>query len=295
MRHALVSGLVLTACGSSDGAIIPLSEAPAPTVDLAVQVPTSATSTHSTLAADYVAAGDRAMRANAEVLTAIGTDYDTVAVEPVGTYESPVGIAFLVKTPERVILPSGTRTTIGAGEGQPSSIGPSKAAMGPASYFYVILDADFSKPVFLVVPDELAVHESGAILASTGITVVGPVMRYPTPSDDDDGMAAEVSGVLEHEGSCVYIYSDRSGERYPVLWPAGTQWDQKGEAVIPPSGVPMPIGSQVVGAGGFLYVADVERLAGPTASSLASACVDNTYGEIAVLNNADTAVALAAN
>ena len=55
----------------------------------------------------------------------------------------------------------------------------------------------------------------------------------------------------------------------------------------------MPIGSEVRGSGGFLYVHHIERLAGSDASALASTCVDNTYGEVAVINNQDAAIALA--
>jgi len=106
-------------------------------------------------------------------------------------------------------------------------------------------------------------------------------------------MAAIVSGTLQLEGDCLYVASAESGERYPVLWPAGTSWDTATRSVVPPVGVPMPIGSTVDGGGGYLYVRDVERLAGPAASSLAASCLDNTYGEIAVVNNSDTQIALA--
>jgi hypothetical protein len=54
----------------------------------------------------------------------------------------------------------------------------------------------------------------------------------------------------------------------------------------------MPVGASVYGGGGYLYVDDLERLAGPDAARLAAACVDNTYGEIAVVNNAPGAIAL---
>jgi hypothetical protein len=120
----------------------------------------------------------------------------------------------------------------------------------------------------------------------------GPVMRYPRRSSETVGMAAEVSGVLQLEGPCLYAVSGTPGERYPVLWPAGTRWDEVHKSVVPPSGEPMPIGSRVYGCGGYLYLRDVERLAGPEASALASTCVANKYSEIAVVNNADTAIGL---
>ena len=52
----------------------------------------------------------------------------------------------------------------------------------------------------------------------------------------------------------------------------------------------MPIGSEVYGGGGYFYVSEVERLVGPEAALLASTCVDNQYGEIAMVNNLDTAI-----
>ena len=131
-------------------------------------------------------------------------------------------------------------------------------------------------------------------LGAVGETAVdGPVMRYPTPPSDDDGMAAEVRGMLQLDGECLYIYLDEAGERYPVLWPIGTRWDEQNQAVIPPAGSPMPVGSDVYGSGGYLSAADIERLAGSDAAALASSCVDNKYGEIAVVNNQPDAIALA--
>jgi hypothetical protein len=107
-------------------------------------------------------------------------------------------------------------------------------------------------------------------------------------------MAALIRGVLQLEGSCLYLTSiDVVGERYPVLWPAGTSWDEQSKAVAPPVGAPIPIGGTVVGGGGFLYASDVDHLARPEASARASSCVDNTYGEIAVFNNQDAAASLA--
>lgn len=122
--------------------------------------------------------------------------------------------------------------------------------------------------------------------------VDGPVMRYPTPSSSVVGMAAEVRGVLQLEGSCLYISLDEIAERYPVLWPAGTWWDAANQSVVPPTGAPMPIGSTVYGGGGYMHVSEIERLAGQDAAALASTCVDNQYGEVAVVNNQDTAISL---
>ena len=115
-------------------------------------------------------------------------------------------------------------------------------------------------------------------------------MRYPEPSSSQEGMTAEVRGVLELDGECLYVALNEVGERYPIVWPAGTRWDADNQAVVTSRGETMPVGDEVYGGGGYLYVGDVERIAGPQASALAAKCVDNIYGEIAVVNNADTAI-----
>jgi hypothetical protein len=120
-------------------------------------------------------------------------------------------------------------------------------------------------------------------------------MRYPKRPSDDAGIEASVSGVLELERDCLYVALDEIGERFPVLWPFGTGWDAENRAVVPPTGAPMPIGGSVFGAGGYLGVSDVERLAGADAAAVAERCVDNTWGEIAVVNNQDAAIGLAAD
>jgi hypothetical protein len=103
-------------------------------------------------------------------------------------------------------------------------------------------------------------------------------------------MGAEVRGVLELDGGCLYVALDEVGERYPVVWPAGTRWDADIQAVVTSRGETMAVGDEISGGGGYPYVEDVERIAGPQASALAAKCVDNAYGEIAVVNSADTAI-----
>jgi hypothetical protein len=133
-----------------------------------------------------------------------------------------------------------------------------------------------------------AISPSTSAVSETGVD--GPVMRYPQRASAAEELAAPVRGVLQLEGSCLYVFIDEAGERYPMVWPAGTQWDDASESVISPIGERMPIGSHVFGGGGYFYVPDVERIAGPVASALASRCVDNTYGEIAIVNNVDSAI-----
>jgi hypothetical protein len=122
--------------------------------------------------------------------------------------------------------------------------------------------------------------------------VVGPVMRHPQQAEiGEEQMAAEVRGVLELEQDCLYVALDEVGERYPILWPSSTTWDFDTNTVVLPSGESIAIGDSVYGGGGYLYVDDIERLAGKEAAELAARCVDNDYGEIAVVNNADSAIA----
>ncbi len=115
-------------------------------------------------------------------------------------------------------------------------------------------------------------------------------MRYPNSSGSGDQMDAEVRGVLELEGDCLYVALDEVGERYPVLWPSGTRWDDDDQAVVTPNGEALSADDEVYGGGGYLYVDDIERLAGADAAGLARECLDNTYGEIAVVNNSDSAI-----
>ncbi len=125
---------------------------------------------------------------------------------------------------------------------------------------------------------------------ATTTALDGPVMRYPEPASRDDREDAEVRGRLQLDGDCLYVALDELKERYPVVWPAGTTWDADNESVISPSGSGMPVGSDVYGGGGYYYVDDVGRLLGDEAQARAARCVDNAYGEIAFVNNADDGI-----
>lgn len=138
-----------------------------------------------------------------------------------------------------------------------------------------------------VVESETVADVADALADTVGVD--GPVIRHTEPPWDG-GMAAEVRGVLELDGDCLYLSSRSIAERYPILWPAGTTWDPSSRSVVTPVDELLPVGGAVSGGGGFLDVDSVGRFAGPEGEALASRCLDNTFGEIAVFNNTATAV-----
>lgn len=137
---------------------------------------------------------------------------------------------------------------------------------------------------------------SADVTLADSVTVVvdgavdGPVMRHPIRSGVEEGLDAEVRGVLELEDGCLYLSIEDTDERYPVLWPAQTVWDADREVVVVPTGDEIAVGGLAYGGGGYFYVDDIEPLAGREAADLAERCVDNRYGEIAVVNNYATAI-----
>lgn len=122
----------------------------------------------------------------------------------------------------------------------------------------------------------------------------GPVMRYPEPSSASGGLTTLLQGVLQVEGDCLYLVQDAIGQRFPILWPAGTRWDAPNQSVVSPDGVVMRVGGSVEGRGGYFFLSDVNHLAGAAAWNLASRCLDST-GEIAVIDNAGAAIGPQAN
>ncbi len=125
--------------------------------------------------------------------------------------------------------------------------------------------------------------------SASGDLVDGPVMRHSRLSGDG-GMEAGIVGVLELDDGCLYVASSESSERYPILWPAETRWDSKTETIVTP-GETLAVGDRVYGSGGYFTPDEIERFASTDAAALARRCVDNTYGEVAVVNNTDSAIA----
>gem|GEM_PF-1988812 len=126
-------------------------------------------------------------------------------------------------------------------------------------------------------------NEEPVTLPATANPNPGPLMRHTAPQTDA-GEAAEIIGVLELEIGCLYVVSDET-ERYPIVWPNETRWDAGQQVVILSGGEQVAPGERVSGGGGYYNVDQVEGFAGSEASALAERCVDNTFGEIAVVNN----------
>ncbi|MEM7339887.1 MAG: hypothetical protein AAF467_14630 [Actinomycetota bacterium] len=118
----------------------------------------------------------------------------------------------------------------------------------------------------------------------------GPVVRYRERSVDG-GEDAEIGGVIEIEGDCLYLAPVAGGgERYPVVWPYSSEWDAETPGVRLGSGTVLAVGDRVDTAGGYHGVEAVLALAGQDAVDLVADCLDNTYGEIAVINNLESLV-----
>jgi hypothetical protein len=121
----------------------------------------------------------------------------------------------------------------------------------------------------------------------------GPVIRQTSGAFSEIELDAPVAGTLELDGTCLYIVSAFGESRYPLVWPVGTRWDEATTSVITPLGPPLPIGAEVLGAGGFYSIAEITGLVGSVAGSLASACSQERPGEVAIVNNQPDAISLA--
>ena len=124
----------------------------------------------------------------------------------------------------------------------------------------------------------------GESVAAPGSGVDGPLLRHLAP-ETADGEAAEIVGTLELEDDCLYLRSEDGGERYPIVWPKRTRWDSGQEAVILPNGDHVGMTDRVSGGGGYHGVDGVAGAAGPEAAALAERCLDNAFGEVAIVNN----------
>ena len=103
------------------------------------------------------------------------------------------------------------------------------------------------------------------------------------------GMDAQVYGVLDLRDGCLLLASEDFPEAYPVIWPAGTTWQENPPAVVLEGGRAVELGTSVAGGGGYLQRDHLEQLVGSEVADAAAACAGST-GEIALLNNSEIQV-----
>lgn len=125
-------------------------------------------------------------------------------------------------------------------------------------------------------------------LAIVGCTsegaVDGPVLTSPSQIfGPSDGMAAEVTGSVVFDDSANCLHLELEEIKYPVIWPAGTRWQQDPPAVVLKGGETVDPGMTVYGGGGYLSRDHVEELAGGAVAEKAGNCAGPT-GEIAFFN-----------
>jgi hypothetical protein len=122
-----------------------------------------------------------------------------------------------------------------------------------------------------------------AACSSTG-PVDGPVLTSPAELfGPSGGMAAEVTGVLIYDESTNCLLIELEEVQYPLVWPAGTTWQEDPPAVVLDNGEIVEPGMKVYGGGGYLQREHVEELAGPAVAAAADRCTGPS-SEIAFFN-----------
>jgi hypothetical protein len=101
-------------------------------------------------------------------------------------------------------------------------------------------------------------------------------------------MAAQVLGTVDIRDGCVLLVQEEgpggaTAPAYPVIWPAGTSWQEDPPAVVLEGGRVVEPGTSVSGGGGYLQRGTVENLADPAVADAADECAGAT-GEIAFFN-----------
>ena len=127
-----------------------------------------------------------------------------------------------------------------------------------------------------------------AVAAFPDGAIDGPVMRHLPPLEEESE-AAEIQGTLVLEGDCLLVDSPW-GERYPIVWPAGTTWDAEDEAVVLHSGERLAVGSDIQGGGGYSGAGGLSARLGDEVAALAEMCVEGEFEEVAYLGNTPDAV-----
>lgn len=115
-------------------------------------------------------------------------------------------------------------------------------------------------------------------------TVDGPVLTSRSELfGPSGGMAAEVTGVLIHDETSDCLLMELEEVRYPLVWPAGTRWQEDPPAVVLDNGEVVEPGMTVYGGGGYLQAEQIEEMTGPVVAAAADRCTGPT-GEIAFFN-----------
>ena len=123
------------------------------------------------------------------------------------------------------------------------------------------------------------------------VGVVGPVLRHVGPYQEAGSLDALVAGPLEFEDGCLYVRRHPEPGRFPVVWPAGTAWDDVSGRVVLPSGAALRSSQVVHGGGGYFKIDQLPRSAStPEVVDLATRCLDEPDGEVAVANNTTHAI-----
>lgn len=107
--------------------------------------------------------------------------------------------------------------------------------------------------------------------------VDGPVLA--SGSGEGSGDDAEVKGTVVLDGDCLLL--ELEGNRYPVVLPRGTRWQEDPPAVVLSTGV-VSVGGEVLGGGGYYQAEHLTSLADDVVDA-AEACAGPS-GEIAVFN-----------
>jgi hypothetical protein len=96
-------------------------------------------------------------------------------------------------------------------------------------------------------------------------------------------MAAEVTGVLVYDEPSNCLLMELEDVLYPLVWPAGTKWQDDPPVVVLDSGEMVEPGMTIYGGGGYLQAEHIEEMTGPAVAAAADRCTGPT-GEIAFFN-----------
>ena len=107
-------------------------------------------------------------------------------------------------------------------------------------------------------------------------------------SSNDDPLAEVVA--IEGLEFVAFLTVSAAGPGGLTPQTAGTRWDAERQVVTTPNGDEIGMGDEAYGSGGYGYLDSVKTLLGRDAAALAERCVDNEYGEIAIVNNYDDAI-----